>query len=86
MQLDAEIFDKLRAISWFSKCAETPNTDLGFNDVEWIQNWSIAVKSFTSLNWENTTLEARNALTLHLSKRHQNDYQDWNKLTVQARE
>jgi hypothetical protein len=86
MQLDSEVFEQLRKISWFSKCAKASNINFGFDNLEWAPNWSIATKYFTSTKWEDTTLQARNAITVHLSNRHQNDYQHWNKLTVQARD
>lgn len=85
MQLDQQSFERLRTINWFSKCAEMPDINFDFS-VEWIPDWSIAVKHFTSPDWEDTTLQARNALTAYLATNYQNDYQDWNKITIQARD
>ena len=85
MEIDRQIVGNLETINWFSNCAIMPDTDFGFV-VEWIPDWSIAVKQLATHNWEDTTLQARNALTMHLSKKYQNEYQHWNKLTKQARD
>jgi hypothetical protein len=84
MQLDQEIFDKLKSVLWFSKCGEPPDQSLPF-EVEWVDNWPSAIERFTDPEWENTTLEARNALTMHLAKKHSTAYQHWNRLVREAK-
>jgi hypothetical protein len=84
MELDKDIFTSLRAIHWFSKCAEAPDETLGFEAI-WIPDWATATKSFTNPEWENTTLEARNALTTHFATKHAPAYQDWNRLVRESK-
>lgn len=83
MRVDESVFHRLGQIQWFSNCGH-PATDLGF-DVAWVRDWAAATKLFSDSEWENTTLEARNALTRFLSKKHPKEYQEWNKITQDAK-
>jgi len=84
MQLDNNIFERLQAIRWFEKCGQPPIQNLEFG-ITWIKDWQTATKYFSDPEWQNTTLEARNMLTVHLSKKHAKEYQDWNKLVRDAK-
>lgn len=84
MQVDPEVFETLRRINWLANCGLPPEP--GFElPVEWVSDWQAAIKNFASPEWEDTTLRARNALTVFLSKKHPAQYQEWNKLTEEAR-
>jgi hypothetical protein len=85
MQIDDSIFGRLEQIDWFSKCAE-PHGEIFSFDVAWVNDWPTATKIFSDPEWENTTLEARNALTVFLAKKHAREYQEWNKITKFAKE
>ena len=85
MQVDDSIFNRLKQIEWFSKCGEPHQESLSF-EIVWINDWPTATKLFCDPEWENTTLEARNALTVFLSKKHSREYQEWNKITKHAKE
>jgi len=85
MEPDSEIFRRLGAIEWFSKCESEPDPALGPN-VIWVPDWYRARESFSDPNWEDTTLQARNALTMHLAARNQTAFQEWNALTRKARD
>src|SRR5690242_8178720 len=84
MQLSSEIFEKLRAIRWFSMCEEPPDENFPI-DVIWISDWPTASKHLSDPEWENTTLEAQNALTNHLAKEYSREYLEWNKLVREAK-
>jgi hypothetical protein len=84
-KLDSRAFERLKKIHWFTKCAE-PLDDTFKLSVERVAGWPTAIAHFTNHEWEDTTLQARNALTMYLSKRHQAAYQEWNRITVEARE
>ena len=85
MDLDNEIFQRLQAIVWFSQCGRPVESDYGL-PVRTVSDWSSAVKYFCSPHWEDTTLQAGNALTMHLSDKAPDAYQEWNELTVRARD
>jgi hypothetical protein len=83
MELDHQIFNRLRAIPWFSRCGDPP--DPAVREVLWIGDWPTAINCFSDPNWEDTTLQARNALTTNLASRYPTEFQEWNALTDQAR-
>ena len=84
MQLDNGIFERLRAVPWFSRCAHPTDDDFGF-DVIRVNDWQKATECFCAPEWENTTLEAQNGTTIHLSRKYPREYQEWNKLVREAK-
>lgn len=67
------------------RCGEPPGITLDMA-TRTIHSWESAREHVQSLEWENTTLEAGNALTSFLHDRHMNQYLEWNRLARQARE
>ncbi len=49
--------------------------------IDSVDSWSDAMKECESDNWETATLEARNQLTIFLSKHHRDKYRNWNNIS-----
>jgi hypothetical protein len=85
MDLDNQTLQTLQRIAWFSRCGKPVEQDFGLS-MRCASDWSTAAEYFSSPHWEDTTLRARNALTRHLSDKAGGAYQQWNEMTVHARE
>jgi hypothetical protein len=54
--------------------------------VQRIDSWTLAREYYEGVTWENTTLEAQNALTEHLADRYQARFERWNDIAGTGRE
>lgn len=81
---ETSFVSKLFSIPWFSECGN-PILELPFSASQ-ASSWQVAMELSSSVEWENTTLEARNNLTEFLHKRHLTRSQNWNNITAEAKE
>ncbi|WP_145522062.1 hypothetical protein [Yersinia aldovae] len=80
MNISNEAKERLKTISWFSQVGNSlSNTDVI------LLNSKGFLQSIESIEWENTTLEARNEITGFLAKKYSVIYQEWNSLADDAR-
>jgi hypothetical protein len=71
-------------ISWFEHVGEPlPAQDAG--DIYRISGWDEVPIYYYKDAWDDTMLEARNVLTVHLHQHHHAKYQEWNKVTREAK-
>ncbi len=75
----------MQQIKWFSHCGDPFLFSLDM-EISQVSTWSQAKKYCQKLQWENTTLEAQNSLTIYLGCYHKGIYQDWNNLAQAGRE
>ena len=69
----------LESIQWFENCGKPLTLDLSMplNRVESLER---AIQMCQTLEWENTTLEAKNQLTIWLHFNDNANYQNWNEI------
>ena len=78
----------LHAIPWFSRCGQILPDDL-LSSLPFVatpvSTLKKAIRQWSSSQWEDATLEARNALTGFLAVQARDAYQQWNTITRQAK-
>lgn len=84
MKIDEKVLGVIRQIDWFHNCGNALKNDIIFS-CSYVENWNEAQLNYHSSIWENTTLEARNALTVFLHDKHRDQYLNWNHLAKEAR-
>lgn len=70
----SERWEFLATVEWFSRCG-----------IESDVSRESAIKSISSADWEEFTLERRNDITAHLATAHWNREHEWNKITKGVR-
>ncbi|MBI1323215.1 hypothetical protein GC170_08510 [bacterium] len=86
MELDPEIYDRLKSIDWFAQCGRGLTDELGFS-VEPAPSLSEALIHIRSDRWQDARTEAQGDLTAYLSKHHINLYGGhWNRLARESRQ
>ncbi len=75
-----DVYARVRKIDWFASCGSPLSVDLTMG-IDSVDSWSDAMKECESDNWETATLEARNQLTIFLSKHHRDKYRNWNNIS-----
>ncbi|MEK4361502.1 hypothetical protein MKX68_03180 [Paenibacillus sp. FSL M8-0212] len=82
MEINQEIIKILSNIQWFNKCGMR---DYQSKTVIYTNSWVEASEHYSSQEWEETTLKARNQLTLYLYNHFLKEYLDWNTLVKEAK-
>ncbi|MFK0522166.1 hypothetical protein ACINKY_08115 [Paenibacillus illinoisensis] len=82
MEINQEIIKMLSHIQWFSKCGMR---DYQADTIIYTNSWIEASEHYNSQEWEETTLKARNQLTLYLYNDFSKEYLDWNTLVKEAK-
>src|SRR3989339_303929 len=82
MNLDFRFIDSLLLLPWFRQCGLSHNFSF---EVCQVRSWKEAIDSCASIEWENTTLEARNRLTEYLSTKWSSRYCEWNTVTLHVK-
>lgn len=86
MKINKQIFERINNIKWFVNCG-TSITEGNINrNVVQVNSWEQAQIWYSDVNWENTTLEARNTLTEFLHNRFPNKYLEWNSTVRDAKD
>lgn len=80
---DESLVEELFSTEWFRRCGNPP-PPLPFACSQ-VGSWAEACTLSSAIDWENTTLEARNELTDILHKSQPNQMQDWNDITNEAK-
>ena len=75
--------DRLNKINWLSRVGLSEGETFSLAVVR-VDNWTEARKSYHARTWENTTLEARNAISEYLHASNRPRFRDWNKIAVDA--
>lgn len=78
----------LHAIPWFSRCGQSLPDDLQSSlpfEATPVSTLKKAIRQWSSSQWEDATLEARNELTGFLAVQARDAYQQWNAITRQAK-
>ena len=74
---ETEAVARLRAIDWFVNCGTPVSLDLT-TPFRQVSSWDEAIECCTSVEWENSQLEAQNQLTLWMHLHDRERYQGWN--------
>ncbi|WP_127545936.1 MULTISPECIES: hypothetical protein [Paenibacillus] len=82
MEINQEIIKMLYQIQWFSKCGIR---DYQSDTVIYTNSWVEASEHYNSREWEETTLKARNQLTLYLHNNFSKEYLHWNAIVKEAK-
>ena len=77
----ADFFEPILSIAWFQNCG-APVDMKGFATTDSVQSWREAIACCSTPEWENTTLDARNDLTVCLQKRGALAAGEWNRVTA----
>lgn len=75
------ILEELRSIDWLKAFGQLLESKYAV-----AQNKQECIRYYESEEWENTTLEAGNAISSFLNTNYQNDYQKWNEYANDARQ
>lgn len=84
MKIDQNILDRIKQINWFTNCGQAMQNEIQISYIK-VYNWREAMRNYQDLNWENTTLEARNELTTFLHSKYRDQYSKWNNIAKEAR-
>lgn len=80
MELKKDFLDKIAHCAWFENCGDDSFDRF---EVVVVKDREKAVKSVTSIKWQNVCLEAQNDLTEYLFFNHRESYEkDWNNEVV----
>ena len=79
----SELIERIESIKWFTSCGEQVG-DSAFR-LKYVNSWDEAKKYYSSIEWENTQLEAQNELTVFLHRTQKDKYQDWNEIVREAK-
>lgn len=83
--INVRLLDRIEQINWFAQCGSPLNLELLISHRQ-VFDLETAIKECSSGDWEDTTLDARNALTAYLFVHHRPDYNSWNQLAMDARD
>jgi hypothetical protein len=83
--MDEAFAQQLEAVEWFTACGPPLAVSLPFT-VAPVGRWAEAIKRCSDQSWEDTTLEARNRLTVFLHTYHRSVYRDWNSIADAAKQ
>lgn len=81
---NASFTEELFALRWFSECGKQTTMQMPF-DCYQVSSWAQASELSSAIDWENTTLEARNELTDSIRRDQSDQKQDWNEITKIAK-
>lgn len=81
MKISRSAVTRLQKIKWFVNVGKKTS----FQNIRQVVNESEFMKQITSIDWENTTLEAGNEITGYLAKKNSTEYQEWNALVREAK-
>lgn len=84
MRIDQDILNRIKQINWFTNCGQTLQKEIQIRYIN-VDNWKEAEQNYQDSNWENTTLAARNELTVFLHNKYRDQYSKWNSLVKEAR-
>lgn len=77
------IYERMLKINWFNNCGDDIiNMDI---DYEKVKGWNEAIRKCKSSAWSNVQMEARNNLTIILSRDWPEKDRMWNHITDQAK-
>ncbi len=86
MELDPEIYERLKSIEWFAQCGRELTHDFGFA-VEPARSLSEAMTGMRSDRWQDARTEAQGDLTGYVSKHRMDLYGGhWNRLARESRQ
>jgi hypothetical protein len=83
--VDEALARELEAVDWFAACGQPLEIGLQFPFAR-VGSWAEAIERCSDQSWEDTTLEARNRLTVFLHTHYRDNYRDWNAITVAAKD
>ena len=81
MNISRLAVDRLLKINWFINVGK----ETAMLNVNQVANESDFYKEITSIDWENSTLEAGNEITGYLAKKYNKEYNEWNVLVREAK-
>ena len=81
---DPVFLSRLEHVDWFAHCGEPLQVPAGMR-IHQLASLRLAVKAYRKQTWEDTTLEARNALALYISGVSPERYSFWNDTTRAAK-
>lgn len=84
MEIDKGILNRIKQINWFTNCGQNLQNEIQISYSK-VYNWNEAMRNYQDSNWENTTLEARNELTIFLHNKYRSQYYKWNSIVKEAR-
>jgi hypothetical protein len=85
LEISEDMVNRINNINFFHNCGNVLNYDSSMN-IKYVESWKAAESYYTDPNWETTTLEAGNRLTVYLSKNYPNLYnQKWNEIVRSAK-
>lgn len=86
MDLDPDIYERLKAIKWFARCGERLSDEFDFA-VQAVPSLAEAMTGIQSDQWEDARTEAQGELTGYLASNHNDLYGGhWNRLAKASRQ
>lgn len=85
MQLDSEIYERMKQIKWFTRCGEPLTIEFGLT-VDVAPSISEAIIGIRSNQWQYARTESQGDLTGYLARHHMNLYCNWNRLAKDSRQ
>lgn len=84
MKINQDILERIKCIDWLSKLGEPDDSGLDRPFI-YVNSFEKALAYHNSNEWEDITLDKRNALTSFLRNKFSSQYSEWNKLAGEAR-
>lgn len=86
MELDLDVYQKMRAVNWFSQCGLEPSNELPFQ-FQRATDVDAAIASACASGWRDAGTAAQGELTRYLAKTDYGVYgTNWNRLARDSRE
>jgi hypothetical protein len=85
MDLDSEIYERMKEIKWFIRSGEQFSHEFDFG-VDVAPSLSEAINGIRSNQWQYARTEAQGDLTGYLAKNHMDLYGNWNRLAKVSRQ
>ncbi len=83
--LNKVLLERLESINWLEHIGDSDKLNVNM-EVSFIHSWPEAITQYNRIEWENTSLEARNVLTRYLFFNHRDRYnKDWNSMIITAK-
>jgi hypothetical protein len=77
----SDVASRINSINWFAHCGKPFSLDLSMETVQG-KNWSQAIATCKTPEWDDAILEAQNQLTLWLHLNDHANYQKWNEIVA----
>ncbi|AEV69721.1 hypothetical protein [Acetivibrio clariflavus] len=81
---NSKFLNRILSIDWFNNCGNPIKQNINYT-VIYVFSWDEAKRCYTDPVWEDTTLEASNALSEFLNNKYKSEFANWNKIAREGK-